>query len=513
MSSIDSSTPVLVPIPVASDPSYSAPAATNIVPGTGLTGTWSGSGGSYFIGVNGLLSQIANLGLNYGLLINAPAGIVTRTVTTGTGLSVTNPTGATGNILIQIVPSTSVQLFKGQVNGVDFGAPRDTINLIGGPGVGITGLDSDNVLNFTITTNTGGSADADAYYWIGTEDSGLPNASNIGLLTPGLLKFSVASDIATPETAIGNTDYMLVNDNMLDIYDLSGSAGALISYVAGHWTAIGSGTTGQVLTTTGVGAIGWSSSSSAINWSLNAAVSNVDMAGYLINNLGTPVAATDACTKGYADSIVGGAPIGAYYLTTRPNAGLTNETDLGALSTGLILSTVTAGASTISTVPVSDFVDVTNAQTIDGEKTFSTNPLFPTAAAVNYVPTCTDAGTGAWSWQPIPGGPSAATLTTADAIPTTLISIPIPINEGITLEGIIQARNAAGTDFTGGKFTAVAGNSAGSASLIGTPFVLVNASSTTDFNARVSGTDLIIEVTGIAATSYIWNAVYTTLIN
>jgi hypothetical protein len=52
----------------------------------------------------------------------------------------------------------------------------------------------------------------------------------------------------------------------------------------------------------------------------------------------------------------GGAPTNAHYLTNQAEAGLTNEVNLGALSTGMLKGTVAAGISTISSLTASSFV-------------------------------------------------------------------------------------------------------------------------------------------------------------
>ena len=59
-------------------------------------------------------------------------------------------------------------------------------------------------------------------------------------------------------------------------------------------------------------------------------------------------------------------------------------------------------------------------------------------------------------------------------------------------------------------FNVTAINNAGTLTIMGTPLVAINASSTEIFNIIVSGTNLILQVTGIAATTYTWNANYTT---
>jgi hypothetical protein len=109
--------------------------------------------------------------------------------------------------------------------------------------------------------------------------------------------------------------------------------------------------------------------------------------------------------------------------------------------------------------------------------------------------------------------PANSTVATTDATPTTLATIAIASNTAVTINGIVAARNSSGTinNTTGGRFTCTAVNTAGTVALAATPDVTVQATSTGTFNVVVSGTNLIVQVTGIAATPYTWSTVYTTL--
>lgn len=105
------------------------------------------------------------------------------------------------------------------------------------------------------------------------------------------------------------------------------------------------------------------------------------------------------------------------------------------------------------------------------------------------------------------GSPSATTATviTSNATPTTLYSATLGAGEVVTISGSINAAKDDYTDTTGGTFTVTARSTDGATAILaGTPYSVVNATSTATFSAVVSGADLIVQVTGIAATTYNW---------
>lgn len=198
-------------------------------------------------------------------------------------------------------------------------------------------------------------------------------------------------------------------------------------------------------------------------------------------------------------------------------SGTNAWTGTNSFNTALPTSTVTPSGSTdLLTKAYGDatYGILTAANDWSGAaNTFEANPLFPTDAVVGYVATCTDAGTGAWEWTQIPGGPTISTVQTSDATPTSLATVTPASNSVTTITGKIAAASADYSDATGGSFTAVAVNASGTLTLVGTPFVTINASSTASFNVIVSGSDLIVQVTGIAATTYNWTAEYETVVD
>jgi hypothetical protein len=59
----------------------------------------------------------------------------------------------------------------------------------------------------TLTIAAADGAPTDARYWVSTSDTGLSAEVNLGALSSGLLKQSVASGVATPAIAVAGTDY------------------------------------------------------------------------------------------------------------------------------------------------------------------------------------------------------------------------------------------------------------------------------------------------------------------
>jgi hypothetical protein len=159
-------------------------------------------------------------------------------------------------------------------------------------------------------------------------------------------------------------------------------------------------------------------------------------------------------------------------------------------------------------------VDITAAGTnvFSGTNTFNTNlptsTATPTTGTQLITKTFADATYAVTATTPI-----SASVATTNNTPTTLATIAIPSNKVVTINGIINAANAAYSDATGGTFNATCKNQAGTASIVGNPIIFLNADTTASFNVIRTTTNLIIQVTGLAATTYNWNAKYTVTTN
>jgi hypothetical protein len=693
--SIDSTTPILTA--VRASVGFNAPNSANVIGQNqyGMQTIWSGAGGTFEIRPTGNLLSLAELSTQgFPYLLTPGSEFVILNFQPGTGVGI-NRSGT--NFIISVTPDTTTQRIKTQLNGVLTGSARSTINFIPGAGMGISANDTSGILNYTFSST---GATGTGHYVTTQADTSLPNSFSLGSLETGLTKLSVTANVATILQAVPNTDYMVPNDNLLGLYDVTPSNGSLFYYVAGNWNVLAPGTTGDVLTSLSSTSLGWTSSTTDVStWSTYPAESNVLMAGFGIKNLLDPILAQDAATKNYVVTHFGefsganawtgtntfntnlptstvtpttstqlitkaygdatyavsaglptlsGANVwtgtntfntnlptstqtptsntqlitkvygdGAYdafgaaaallsasnawtgsnsfntnlptstatptlssQLITKAYADATYSTSAGDVtlagpnaftgnnsfnsflptstvtpttSTQLITkaygdatyatiagevtlsgSNVWTGTNTYNTnLPTSTvtpttstqlitkaFSDATYAglsatQTLSGDNTFSGDVIvssglqISTGASDGYVLTSDSSGNS--SWQPS-AAQSTATVTTTDATPVDLVSIAIPTNQALTIQGTVVARDSASTDATGGFFTATAINSSGVVSLAGTPFVSVNQSSTPLFNVSVSGTNIVVTVTGIALTTYDWKTSYLTIL-
>lgn len=100
------------------------------------------------------------------------------------------------------------------------------------------------------------------------------------------------------------------------------------------------------------------------------------------------------------------------------------------------------------------------------------------------------------------------TVTTTDATPTTLVSIAVPTNQAVTLNGDIVGATSTYSAAIGGDFLATARRAGGGLTMVGAPVINLNEDSagSPDFNVVVSGNNLIVQVTGESATTYNWKS-------
>lgn len=431
--------PLLTAYNVATDSSYelsfSSPVTGNSIYNTSVA--WSGPAGNFEIRTTGNLAGIAALDTRGLIGINTPGtDIVSVQLIGGTGIGI-NESGA--DFTVSVTPSTTVQWINGEYNSISVGQPRNTVNLIAGTGVGLTLVDSGSSLDWTISTS--GGAAADGPFVITQADADLTGATNIGLLATGLLKNTVAGGVSTLSRAVPGTDYLAPNDNLDEISDLTPSNGDLMYYIGGSWNTLSPGSTGYFLTSLSSSALGWTSGSSTVGLlaGANAWTGTNTYNTNLPTSTLTPTTSTQLVTKAYADSIIGGAPLGAFYVVTQANGTLTNEVNLGLLSSGLVTSTVSGSISTVSITSPTTFVQTTGAQTIAGVKTFSdTLVITDVDAAFTYNQgsslngkVMTSDASGNATWQT--AGSSGGTVTSVALTSTNLTVTGSPITTSGTL--------------------------------------------------------------------------------
>lgn len=119
------------------------------------------------------------------------------------------------------------------------------------------------------------------------------------------------------------------------------------------------------------------------------------------------------------------APTNALYLVGTESGTLTDEINIGALASGLLLSTVSAGVSTISILAPSTLATLAGTQTFAGTNTFSVAPVMSGASissatipvasvvgtAASLAATQTFAGTNTFSVAPVMSGASIGSAT------------------------------------------------------------------------------------------------------
>lgn len=114
------------------------------------------------------------------------------------------------------------------------------------------------------------------------------------------------------------------------------------------------------------------------------------------------------------------------------------------------------------------------------------------------------------------GGFTAVTATTMDATPTVLISIVVADSTMITIEAIINGLYSTFADCIGGNALVTAYRpSGGNVTLVGSPVINTNTTSTADITATVdTGTQTVqVLVTGVAAQTWNWKGIYQSLVS
>ena len=149
--------------------------------------------------------------------------------------------------------------------------------------------------------------------------------------------------------------------------------------------------------------------------------------------------------------------------------------------------------------------------TLTGNEGGAVSPTLGNINVVGISPIFVLGVPGASSLQIQDSSRVSVSVTTADATPTTLYSLTLGAESMTTVQAIISA---APDDFSAGAACVIsfgARNDGSGAVLIGGPDVSLSDDFTSpiSIDGVVSGSDLIIQVTGIAATSITWNGLIT----
>lgn len=197
---------------------------------------------------------------------DASSGFIPRGFTTDSTITITNPTGQTGDSMFSVNNSTSVQNVNVQAGGVGTGSAASVIDFVGSGSVSVTALYSGGINTVTVTAASG--ADTNAKYIIQTADSGLPNAQNIGLLSTGVVKVNVTSGTGVLADAVPyvsgsttSTDFMAPSAILGSINTITPTLGTLPVGNGTGYTGLPIGLDTYVLTSNGTNAE-WAPSSS-----------------------------------------------------------------------------------------------------------------------------------------------------------------------------------------------------------------------------------------------------------
>jgi hypothetical protein len=201
-------------------------------------------------------------------------------------------------------------------------------------------------------------------------------------------------------------------------------------------------------------------------------------------------------------------------------SGANPWTGTNAFNTNLPTSTLTPSTSTqLITKAYGDatYGALAGIQTWSAVNTFSAQPVFSSSTRIKitngasngYLLQSDASGNATWV-APAAASLLVANATTTDATPTALITVAIgQAGSVLTIAGSLQAADNAYANAVGGNFNVTVFNNASANALVGTPIVVVNSTSAATFNAVISGNNLLLQVTGVAATTYHWTATYT----
>jgi len=302
----DSSTsPLLTTTSVSGDPSIGLEASENLIAQAqyGLQVLDGGAGGQFEVRSAGNLLSLAQLS-TAGLIAIAVPGVPSSMVTVvlqGNNSIAVDDSGAPGGIVnVSVVPSTTLQFHQTQVNGVDIGTPYDTVNFVNSSTASFVGSDGGTKANVTVNVE-GTLAPADGPFVITQADADLTGATNLGILSTGLVYSTSAGSVSTLSTTTAPT--------------MSGAnitAGTIpVASVAGTAVNLSS-----VQTISGAKTF----TSNVTVPTLSVVSGTINMNAHKIENLLDPTNPQDAATKNYVDTLINGAnfPISFSGITPAP---------------------------------------------------------------------------------------------------------------------------------------------------------------------------------------------------
>jgi len=217
---------------------------------SGVTGALSGTDWTTFNAKEPALTK-GNLSETTSSVLTISSG-TNAVIGTGTTIEVKQAGAAQSGYL----SSTDWGTFNGKQGALSFGNLTETTSsvlTIGsgtgaviGSGTTITvaqsGSGTSGYLSSTDWSTFNGKAPSGASYLTATAEGGLSAEVNLGALTTGLLKISVAAGVATPSTASSGTDY----EPPVTKGNLTEATSSILTITGGTGAVIGSGTTVEV---------------------------------------------------------------------------------------------------------------------------------------------------------------------------------------------------------------------------------------------------------------------------
>lgn len=490
MSFDPANSPLLTPINIASTPSYGLPMTSNVIGGSTYNTSviWGGPGGTFQVITTGNLAQIAQL-TSPGFIAIKTAGsdVVTAHITAGTGIGVT----AVGDdFQVSVTPNTTTQRVGGQYNGTTVGSARSIVNLKAGVNTSVTLADSGTSLDWTI--NAAAAASISGPYVITQAAAALTGATNLGILSSGVLYSTVSGGVSTISTvSLGSYPTLGGTQTWTGVNTYS-------QPIVTSGASILPGT----IATTGVSGTAMNLSSAQTVTGIKTFSANPVLSGASITAGTIPIASVvgTAVAISGAQTITG---IKTFTPKTIFSASLQIPTG-GAL--GKVLGSDSSGNAAWQVAGAGD-VTLAGANVFTGTSTYNvalpTSTVTPSSSTQLVTKTYVDT-----TFSPVD---LTATVTTSDATLTTIVSIPVAELACKTITGSIAAAKSDYTNACGGTFTVTARRATGgNVTLASAPSVIVASTSSALFNATVdTGTQaILITVTGIAATTYNWSAKY-----
>lgn len=208
-------------------------------------------------------------------------------------------------------------------------------------------------------------APSNAYYYVGKADAALTNAKNLGALTAGILKHSVALGISTPATAVSGTDYWAPGNDLTTPNPPTGGTDVTNkTYVDGLISTV---STAQVYLAASsasfpsgknLGALTTGLLKHTVSGSVSTPATAINTVDYWapgddLTRASAPSVAADVTNKQYVDAVAVGFSYLQAAVRVATTANLSATYDNGASGVGATLTATSNGAASVDGVSLS----------------------------------------------------------------------------------------------------------------------------------------------------------------